>query len=91
MRTCWPRTRRILPSDFVDTHFAFFGTTVRGTPENQPRWKRGVRLVESALGESLGRLYVAKYFPPESKARMDALVEEPARGLPGQHRRRSTG
>ena len=64
-----------LGHEFVDTRFAFFGTAVRGTPENLPRWKRGVRLVESSLGEGLGRLYVAKYFPPESKARMDALVQ----------------
>jgi putative endopeptidase len=65
----------MLSKDFVDTRFAFFSTVVRGTPENQPRWKRGVRLVEGSVGEGLGRLYVAKYFPPESKARMDELVK----------------
>ena len=59
---------------FVDARFAFVGTVLRGTPENTPRWKRGVILVESSIGEGLGRLYVAKYFPPESKARMDQLV-----------------
>ena len=64
-----------LNHDFVDTRFAFFGTVVRGTPENLERWRRAIRLVESSLGEGLGRLYVAKYFPPESKARMDALVK----------------
>ena len=63
-----------LSPEFVDARFRFFGTVLHGTPENQPRWKRGVRLVEMSLGEALGRLYVAKYFPPESKARMDALV-----------------
>jgi predicted metalloendopeptidase len=62
-----------LSQDFVDTRFAFV-SVVSGTPENTPRWKRGVRVVESSLGEGLGRLYVAKYFPPASKARMDQLV-----------------
>ena len=66
---------QFLNRDFVDARFAFEGTVLHGTPENQPRWKRGVRLVESAIGEGLGKLYVAKYFPPESKARMDALVK----------------
>lgn len=63
-----------LNREFVDTRFAFIGTVLSGTPENLVRWKRGVRLVEGSIGESLGRLYVAKYFPPESKARMDSLV-----------------
>ena len=64
-----------LDKNFVDTRFAFMGTVLHGTPENLPRWKRGVRLVEASIGEGLGKLYVAKYFPPESKARMDALVQ----------------
>ncbi len=64
-----------LTHDFVDTRFAFVGTTLRGTPENRPRWQRGVRLVEQSIGEGLGRLYVAAYFPPESKVRMDRLVQ----------------
>ena len=63
-----------LSKPFVDARFAFNGTVLNGIPENRPRWKNGVRLVESAIGEGLGRLYVAKYFPPESKARMDELV-----------------
>ena len=64
-----------LNREFVDTRFAFEGTVLHGTPENRPRWKRGVQLVESAIGEGLGKLYVAKYFPPQSKARMDELVK----------------
>lgn len=64
----------LLPRAFVDEDFAFYGGVLRGTPENQPRWKRGVRLVDGAMGEGLGKLYVAKYFPPESKARMQTLV-----------------
>jgi putative endopeptidase len=63
-----------LSKNFVDEHFAFNGTALSGTPQNRPRWKRGIALVESSIGEGLGRLYVARYFPPESKARMDRLV-----------------
>ena len=63
-----------LSQDFVDARFAFFGTALEDTPQITPRWKRGVRLVESSIGEGLGRLYVTTYFPPASKARMDALV-----------------
>ena len=64
-----------LGKSFVDEHFAFYGTALRGIPQNKPRWKRGVAVVEEAIGEGLGKLYVAKYFPPESKARMDQLVQ----------------
>ena len=63
-----------LSKPFVDTSFAFYGTTLSGVPQNQTRWKRGVNLVEGALGEALGQLYVAQYFPPENKARMESLV-----------------
>ncbi|HZR34746.1 MAG TPA: M13-type metalloendopeptidase [Nevskia sp.] len=64
-----------LSKAFVDEHFAFYGTALRGIPENRPRWKRGLTLVENSIGEGLGKLYVAKFFPPESKARMDELVK----------------
>jgi putative endopeptidase len=63
-----------LNETFVAEHFAFYGTELRGIPHNKPRWKRGVELVDQSIGEGLGRLYVARYFPPESKARMDQLV-----------------
>jgi putative endopeptidase len=63
-----------LSKSFVDEHFAFYGTALRGIPENEPRWKRGVRSVENSIGEGLGKVYVGKYFPPESKARIDQLV-----------------
>jgi predicted metalloendopeptidase len=59
---------------FVDENFAFYGTALRGIAQNLPRWKRGVELVDGAIGEALGKIYVARYFPPQSKARMDALV-----------------
>jgi putative endopeptidase len=65
----------LLSKSFVDENFAFFGTAVRGTKENEPRWKRGLGLVDGAMGEALGKLYVARYFPPQSKARMDRLVK----------------
>jgi putative endopeptidase len=55
--------------------FAFYGTALSGTPEMEPRWKRGVQFTEGALGEELGKAYVAKYFPPETKAEVDKLVK----------------
>jgi len=63
-----------LAKDFVDARFAYVGTTLSGTTENVPRWKRGVGFVEASAGESLGKLYVDAYFPPASKARMEKLV-----------------
>ncbi len=64
-----------LSKSFVDDSFAFSGTVLRGVPANEDAWKRGVRLVDGSLGDALGKLYVAKHFPPESKARMEKLVE----------------
>ena len=63
-----------LGKDFVDTRFAFAGTVLGGTTQNRPRWKRGIRLVNESLGESLGRLYVEAHFPPASKQRIEAMV-----------------
>ena len=60
---------------FVDARFAFNGVVLRGTTRNQPRWRRGVRLVDESLGEAVGKLYVAQHFPPESKQRMQAMVD----------------
>ncbi|WP_240320688.1 M13 family metallopeptidase [Sphingomonas crusticola] len=60
---------------FVDANFGFEGTTLSGTPQNQARWKRGVDLVKNAMGEDVGQAYVAKYFPPETKAAADRLVK----------------
>jgi predicted metalloendopeptidase len=64
-----------LSKSFVDEEFAFNGTVLRGIPQNKPRWRRGVDMVEDSIGEGLGRLYVAKYFPPEYKARIDHIVK----------------
>ena len=52
-----------LSKAFVDTSFAFYGTALRGMPENQPRWKRGVATVRAGMGEALGKLYVAQSLP----------------------------
>ncbi len=64
-----------LPNEFVETNFDFYGRTLNGTPELRERWKRGVSLVEGALGEAVGKEYVSRHFPPESKAMMDDLVD----------------
>ena len=63
-----------LTDDFVETNFDFYGRTLNGTPELRARWKRGVALVEGAMGEAVGKEYVARHFPPHSKAMMDELV-----------------
>ena len=64
----------VLPKRFDDAQFAFYGTTLNGTPEQRPRWKRAIDETEGLLGELLGKSYVAEYFPPENKAAMDELV-----------------
>ena len=64
----------VLPKRFDDAQFAFYGTTLNGTPEQRPRWKRAIGETEGLLGELLGKSYVAEYFPPENKAAMDELV-----------------
>jgi putative endopeptidase len=61
--------------DFFDANFDFYGTVITGVTENRPRWKVGVSTVDAALGEALGKRYVAQYFPPERKVRMEALVQ----------------
>ncbi|MDQ0801126.1 M13-type metalloendopeptidase [Arthrobacter sp. SLBN-112] len=63
-----------LSSEFVDANFAFYGTTISGTPRNKDRWKRGVAVVESGLGEAVGQIYVARHFPETHKERMQTLV-----------------
>ncbi len=65
-----------LPKRFDEARFAFYGQTMRGQPKQRERWKRAVDAVDGALGESIGRLYVAQYFPPESKAKMQQLVAD---------------
>ena len=63
-----------LSDDFVNEGFNFYGKVLSGSEELQPRWKRVVNNVSEALGEAVGQMYVAKYFPPQSKANMLTLV-----------------
>ena len=69
------RAAPLLPKAFVDESFAFYGKTLSGTPQLEERWKRGVALAGSAMGETVGELYVARHFTPEAKAKMDVLVK----------------
>ena len=64
----------VLPARFDAASFEFFGKTLRGTPEQRPRWKRAIGETEGLIGELVGKEYVARYFPPENKAAMDELV-----------------
>lgn len=64
-----------LSDDFVLQNFDFFGKTLSGREEMQPRWKRVLTTTSGGLGEAIGQLYVEKYFPAESKERMIVLVE----------------
>ncbi|UCR88206.1 M13 family metallopeptidase [Mycetocola spongiae] len=63
-----------LGADMVEENFDFYGRTLSGVPDNRERWKRGVSLVEGLLGEAVGKVYVERHFPLESKAQMDVLV-----------------
>lgn len=63
-----------LNGPLVDEDFDFYGRTLSGVPQIRDRWKRGVSLVEGALGEAVGQLYVERHFPPANKEAMDALV-----------------
>src|SRR5215831_3007209 len=63
-----------LSNDFVNEDFNFNQCVLRGTKEIKPRWKRVVASTDGALGEALGKLYVADYFPPEAKARALEMI-----------------
>jgi putative endopeptidase len=63
-----------LPKAFDDENFAFYGTAVQGTSQQLPRAVRATHLLDDSMGEALGKLYVAKYFPPEAKAKAVELV-----------------
>jgi putative endopeptidase len=63
-----------LHAEVVQANFDFYGKTLTGTPELRARWKRGVSLVEGAMGEAVGRIYVDRHFSPTAKTAMDALV-----------------
>ena len=63
-----------LTEDLVRADFEFYGRVLNGTPELRARWKRAVAFVERGIGEAVGKEYVARHFPPASKAMMDELV-----------------
>lgn len=65
---------KVLPKAFADERFAFYGTALSGTPQQQARWKRALTAANKAVGDAVGQVYVAKYFPPASKARAQAMV-----------------
>ena len=69
------RASPYLSKAFVDEAFAFHGTALNGTPQLRPRWKRGLDVVDAALGEAVGRIYVQRWFPPEEKAEIQGMVK----------------
>ena len=68
-------TAAYLPANVDDARFAFYGTALRGTKVQRPRWKRAVSQIDGYMGEIVGKIYVKKHFPPESKRQMDVLVK----------------
>ena len=64
-----------LPKAFADENFAFYGTVISGIEKQRERWRRGVDLTSATLGEPVGKMYVAKYFPPSEKARAEVMVK----------------
>ncbi len=64
-----------LPKAFDDAQFNFYSKTLSGVQVQRERWKRGVQLMNGALGEAVGQLYVERYYPPESQAKMAELIE----------------
>ncbi|MEP6645044.1 MAG: M13 family metallopeptidase [Acidobacteriaceae bacterium] len=64
----------VLPKAFADERFNFVGKTLSGTPQQRPRWQRGVFVVNSLLGDDLGKMYAQRYFSPEAKAQAQAMV-----------------
>ena len=68
------RAAPYLSKNFVDANFDFFGATLTGQKEQQPRWKRCTRLTDGALGEAVGQDWVKQNFPPAAKDNMEKLV-----------------
>lgn len=63
-----------LSAAFEQEAFRFYSTELQGTPAMEPRWQRTARVVDGQIGEALGQLYVAQYYPPEAQARMTAMI-----------------
>ncbi len=68
------RASPYLPRAFDQEHFSFYGSTLSGTPEQAPRWRRGVDAVNAALGEAVGQIYVERHFSDNARTAMQALV-----------------
>ena len=64
-----------LPKAYDDLRFGFYGKTMQGTPQQRDRWKRALTNVNADLGDAVGKIYVGKYFPPSSKAAVQAIVK----------------
>jgi putative endopeptidase len=64
----------VLPKALADEHFALTGPILSGTPQQRPRWQRGVAVVNDELGDAVGQIYAQRYFPPQAKADAEALV-----------------
>jgi putative endopeptidase len=64
----------VLPKALADERFAFFGKAMTGAQQQRPRWQLGVALVNTFLGDDVGKIYAQRYFPPEAKARAEAMV-----------------
>jgi putative endopeptidase len=69
------RASRLLPKPFADERFNFYGRTLSGVPQQRERWARAVDSTSDALGDAVGKLYVKRYFPPEAKAKVQAMVK----------------
>jgi len=70
------RAANFLPKAFVDERFSFVGKALSGIPELRPRWQRGMDFTSAALGEAVGKLYVERYFPATTKAKVQAMVDD---------------
>ena len=64
----------VLPKALADERYAFFGKTLSGTPQQRPRWQRGVFVVNGLLGDAVGQIYAQRYFSPEAKSQAEAMV-----------------
>ena len=73
-----------LPKAFDDANFNFYSKTLRDVPEQRARWKRGVNLVNGALGEGVGQIYVQRHYPPESDRQMHELIDNILAALKGK-------
>ena len=64
----------VLPKALAEERFAFYGKEMSGTPQQRPRWQRGVFVVDGLLGDVVGQMYAQRYFPPQAKAEAEAMV-----------------